>query len=83
MGALATLTKTIKKNALSKQKDIAKSLVGKNVIRNGTSFLVVDVSKDKIIVSATGTEIEQTNTFNLKSFLSKKITVISDEKEDS
>ncbi len=82
MNVLATLAKTIKKNVFAKQKDVAKSLVGKNVIRNGTTFLIVDVSKDKIVVSATGTEIEQTNTFNLKSFLSKKIAVISDEKED-
>jgi hypothetical protein len=80
MNVSVTLAKAVKKGVYSKQKGIAKDLVGKNVIRNGTTFLVVSVSQDKIIVSATGTEIEQTNTFILKSFLSKKITVIEDEK---
>ena len=82
MNVSATLAKAIKKGVYAKQKKLGKDLIGKNVVRNGTTFLVVGVSvkDDKIMVSGTETEIEQTNTFKLRSFLSKKVMVIPDEK---
>jgi len=80
MNVLGTLAKAIKKGVYAAQKDLGKDLIGKNVIRNGTTFLVVDVTKDKIILSGTESELEQTNTINLKAFLSKKVKIIPDEK---
>jgi len=80
MNISSTLAKTIKKGVYAKQKNVMKGLVGKHIVRNGTKFLVVSVDKEKVIVSASGTDLEQTNTFNLKSFVSKKISVVNDEK---
>jgi len=58
-------------------------LNGKHVERDGVTFLVtkVDWRRGKITVSDTGTPLNQTTEFNIKSFLSKAVTILREEEK--
>ena len=53
-----------------------KGLVGRHVVRDGVTFLVVSASKGKVVVSDTKTPLKQTTTFSARSFLSKAVEIM-------
>jgi hypothetical protein len=65
----------IRSNVFSNQAGKVHNLKGKYVVRDGVTFLVVDVDwkKGKIIVSDTKTNVDNKTTFAIKSFLSKAV----------
>jgi len=77
----ARLLKRIKGKVYAAQVGKLHKLKGKHVDRDGTTFLVtgVDWRNGKITVSDTATPLKQTTTFNIKSFLSKAVTILREE----
>lgn len=57
-------------------------LAGKHVVRDGVTFLVVRVDKNKVVVSDTKTPLKTTTTFSKRSFMSKAVEVLEPEGGD-
>lgn len=72
------LADDIKAVVAKEQFGMLDELEGKHVVRDGVVFYVVKVDRrnDRVVVSDTKTEFEQTTTFAMRSFLGKKVEVL-------